>query len=166
MIITRLFSITTPFPPSLAQQFRIPLDKLESSFIRIERSGRFVSQYNSLSPDDKSKVDRFIQDLESGFIFSDSDSNDRTHYLGNESKPSKGFVVFSKQINREDRFNYLIYKPETSDEGESYIQKIVLSSCSEHTLSGRPGSYVSGQRGNTWKKRRKTAEKKRFDKKK
>lgn len=158
---TKSFSIVTPFPQFLSQNFTIPPDKFETSHIKIERSAGFNDQYKNLSPGNKEKVDQFIKDLETGFIYSDAKEGDGTHYLGNESKPSKGYVMFSKKINDSDRFNYLIYKPETED-GESYTMKIVLSSCFEHTISGKPGSYVSGQIGNTWKKRKKKVKKNRF----
>lgn len=75
------------------------------------------------------------------------------------SKNEKKSVVFSKKINDEDRFNYRVYKPTITVDKKTgkriYYQKIVLCSCLEHTINGKPGAYVKGQTGNTWHSKQK-----------
>jgi len=96
-----------------------------------------------------------------------------THYLADYSntatnKIEERSVVFSKQITKGDRFNYRIYRPKLVEEnGETYyIQDIVLCTCWDHTLDGKPGSYVKGQTGNTWHPKSKSTRNKLKEKKK
>lgn len=154
MIILRklkIFARRTPISDSLKKEFSIPTEEIANGNFKYEfgRFSDFNEQYKNLTPGNKEIVDRFIKDLKNGFIFTDAREGDGTHYLADESKPGRGHITYSKKINKEDRFNYVIYKPTIDDDGK-YNQIIKLSACSEHTIAGKPGAYVGGQRGNVW----------------
>lgn len=169
----RLFSRRDVFPESLKKAFSKDQETLKrfGEFRTIvEPSNRYKDQYKSQPPGTCSIIEGIVKDIKSGYIFTDPEGkNTDPHYLSNYSniKSNPPFVMFSKKINYEDRLNYKIYKPEIKilDGKEAYVQKVVLDSCIDHSISGSPGSYVSGQTGNTWKKRKKKVKKDRFKKK-
>lgn len=169
MIILRnkLFSIITPFSDKLREEFGFDkelADSCDEVKIDVQPSYDYTLQYNKSSESNRTKDNKFRKDLNKNpnTWFSDAPDDDpktNTHFLGHESnttssKQEKRFVMFSKSINNEDRFNYKVYKPRVTVNEitgkRTYYQKIVLSSCLEHTNNGAPGSYVKGQSGNTW----------------
>ena len=161
--ISKLFSISTPFPSSLEEEFGNFDPELIRQYgppiISVETDSQdYRRQYDSSPETNRKKCEEFIKQLKTdpNSRFSDINVGDNTHYLGKESKPGlpegSRFVTFSKDINSEDRFTYKIYKPAIVTEGgkKKYIQRIVASGCLEHTISGKPGAYVKGQLGNVW----------------
>lgn len=176
MIILRklkIFARRDIFPESLRKVFSKNLEtekKYGGSYLNVELSNRYKDQYKSQPPGTCSIIDGVVKDIKSGYIFTDPEGkNTDPHYLSDFSniKSNPPFVMFSKKINDEDRLNYKIYRPEIKilDGKEVYVQKVVLDTCIDHSISGSPGSYVRGQTGNTWKKRKKKAKKDRFKKK-
>ena len=173
MIIRRklkIFARRDEFPDDLRREFFKDMET-ERRFggikTIVEPSKRYLDQRNSQTPANCDIINGIIKDLKSNLVFSDpSGKNTDPHYLSDYSKTKDKdpFVMFSKKINNEDRLNYKVYKPEIAQINgkEEYIQRVVLDSCVGHTISGKPGSYVSGQIGNTWKKRKKKVKKNRF----
>lgn len=166
--ISKLFAIRTPFPSDLEHEFSDIDPELDAEFglptiIVDQNSPDYRKQYNSSPETNREKCEKFIRQLktnpESRFRdvdIEDSGEGDGTEYLAYKSRltgpESDKFVTFSKNINREDRFTYRVYKPTVVTENgkRRFIQKIVLTGCLEHTVSGQPGAYVRGQRGNVW----------------
>lgn len=104
-------------------------NSFESGKIIIEKSDRFNRQYQKiLSIIDSKLIKGLISDIKKGFIYDDGPNGGDTHYLSDYSKPDK-FLTYSKSINREDRLNYMIYKP-----NEDKSIKIVLANCKGHGL--------------------------------
>lgn len=187
MIILRLrnklFSIITPFPDKLRDEFKfneelaINCDEVK---IDVQPSNDYMLQYNQSSETNRTKDNKFRKDLNKNpnTWFSDAPDDPpytKTHYLGKESKVNTPilddrFVMFSKKINNDDRFNYKIYRPKITINEETgkktYYQKIVLATCLEHTNNGAPGSYVKGQVGNKWHPKSKSTRNKIKNKKK
>lgn len=174
----KLFSFTTPFTDKLRKEFGFD-EKLANTCdkvnIHVQPSDDYKRQYNQSSETNRTKDNKFKEDLKKNpnTWFSDAPDDDpktNTHFLGKESnttssKQEKRFVMFSKWINDADRFNYKVYKPtviiDDITKERTYYQKIVLASCLEHTNNGAPGSYVKGQTGNTWHSSSKAAKRKR-----
>ena len=161
--IGKLFSIVTPFPSNLEEEFgNFDPDLVRQygpAVVAVEtNSSDYRDQYNNSPETNRQKCEEFIKQLKTSpnSRFRDVNQGDNTHYLGNESSPNLSeearFVTFSKDINNEDRFTYRVYKPRVVAENgkKKYLQKIVVTGCLEHTISGKPGAYVRGQRGNTW----------------
>lgn len=157
MIIRRklkLFARRVPFPSDLAAEFSLPVVEAlrgNTGFL-FEYSGTYTDQRSKQTPGNCDIIDKLIEDIDDNYLFFDGPAGGDTHWLADESGTGSNppFVTFSKKINDEDRLNYRIYKPERDPKTGKYIQKIVMSSCEDHSLNGKPGAYVKGQIGNTW----------------
>jgi len=160
MIIFRLkeidFSRRDEFPNKLREAFDSPDPVKTKIIVNIERTSEFDNQYKKSMPGVRARIDNYIKELKKNPLSRFEDAGNSfadTHYLSDFSNISTSntkdqFLMFSKKLNVSDRFNYRIYKPETQiveETGEELlIQKIVLSTCQGHTISGKPGSYVGG----------------------
>lgn len=179
----RLFSINTPFSDKLREEFGFNEDlarTCDKVNIDVQPSDDYIRQYNMSSETNRAQDNKFRKDLNKNpnTWFSNAPDDDpkiNTHFLGYKSKTTSSkqennFVMFSKCINDADRFNYKVYKPRViinDITGEkTYYQKIVLSSCLEHTNNGASGSYVKGQTGNVWHPKSKSTRNKLKEKKK
>ena len=179
----KLFSFITPFPKELREEFEFNRKLAEECNIvkiDIQPSNDYNIQFNKSSATNRSIDNKFRKDISKNpntwfNNATDDDPETNTHFLGKESNTSTSkledrFVTFSKKINKADRFNYRIYRPQVTvneETGEkTYYQKIVLSSCLEHTNNGVPGSYVKGQTGNVWHPKSKSTRNKLKEKKK
>lgn len=184
MIILRhkFFSRVTPFTDKLRKDYEFNRELASSCDkvkIDVQPSNDYIIQYNKSSATNRTKDDKFRNDIQHNpnTWFSDAPNDDpitQTHFLGDESTLSssiedRNFIMFSKWINKEDRFNYKIYKPVITinqNTGEkTYYQKIVLATCLYHNNNGSPKAYVKGQEGIGWHKRSKATQKKIKDKK-
>ena len=160
MIIFRLkeidFSRRDDFPNELLDEF-LPSEKIlgdKPLRLDIEWTGEFSMQYNNSTPLIQAKIKAYIKELTLNPASKFIDTKDKTadtHYLADfsnisTSKVDERFVMFSKNLTASDRFNYRVYKPRLVKENEEtyFSQKIVLSTCQGHTISGKPGSYVGG----------------------
>lgn len=169
MIIFRLklFARRTPLDKDIRKEFE-PKEIVNQSiplYIKIERTNDFNIQYNSSSNTNRNIINEYIKNfsISPKSRFEDCDvSFANTHFLADMSNTStsnldKRSIVMSKSINKQDRFNYRMYLPEKYEiDGKIfYTQKIVLCSCSEHTINGMSGAYVNNQTGNTWHPKKK-----------
>lgn len=177
MIILRhkLFSRRDIFSDNLRNEFEPDNKTLggRKLIIKIERADEFKEQYNTSTLTVRSKVDKYIKQLKTIPIsrFENAgDSEADTHYLADYSSThttvpdDDRYVVFSKWLTSGDRFNYRIYKPrimKDQEGNEIMTQKIVLCTCWDHTINGKPGSYVGGQEGNQWNNNNKAARRRR-----
>lgn len=168
MIILRLkiFARRTPLDKTIRDEFEPSgLTKEVPIYLKIERSSTFEEQYKTLTNTDRDIVNSYIKNFK---LFPKSRFEDynvsfaNTHFLADmsntsTSNPDKRSIVMSKSINKQDRFNYRMYLPEKYEiDGKIfYTQKIVLCSCSEHTINGMSGAYVKNQTGNTWHPKKK-----------
>jgi len=172
----KLFARRDEFPDNLRKEFELNEKFLKEcdgrNIIDIQPSNEFKLQYKQIRGTNKERVDKFWKELhddDASWFDDNGDESADTHYLADMSNTAttildKRSVVFSKKINNSDRFNYRIYRPDITinEKGEKvYYQKITLCSCLEHTVNGKPGSYVKGQTGNTWHSSSKTAKRKR-----
>jgi hypothetical protein len=157
------------FPNSLRKLYEFnekEAEKCDKVIIDVTPSNEYKRQYNQSTNTNREIDDEFRKGLktnsETWFDNGDNSSAD-THYLKDYSR--KDYVMFSKKINDADRFNYKVYQAEIRIDKETsektYYQKIVLDTCLDHTIGGKPGSYVKGQTGNTWHSSSKAAKRKR-----
>ena len=161
---TKYFSRRDIFSKELKDEFSLNFDllnKAEDLTIDVVPTNTFTKQFKKTLFKDADKINKFKKSLKKYPMtwFNDENPGDDTHYLADMSNTKttiqdKRSVVFSKKINNKNRFNYRIYKPILIKDKKTgkltYYQKIVLCSCSEHTINGMPGSYVKGQIGNVW----------------
>ena len=172
----KLFARRDKFPDNLRKEFELNEKLLKEcdgrNIIDIQPSNEFKLQYKQIRGTNKERVDKFWKELhddDASWFDDNGDESADTHYLADMSNTAttildKRSVVFSKKINNSDRFNYRIYRPDITinEKGEKvYYQKITLCSCLEHTVNGKPGSYIKGQTGNTWHSSSKAAKRKR-----
>ena len=167
----KLFARRDEFPDSLRKEFGKIINEGKSKRynkvrIHVIPSDEFKRQYKQST--NQARIDKLVDKLQSDpetWFDNGDDKFADTHYLKDYSSKSDGYVMFSKKINNEDRLNYRIYKPviQIDDDTEEimYYQKIVLDTCLDHTIGGKPGSYVKGQTGNTWHSSSKAAKRKR-----
>ena len=176
----KLFTYRTSFPNNLRKDYEFNkslADSCDKMVIDIQPSDDYIIQFNKSSETNRSRDIKFVSELKTNTVtwFEDGDDKDAdTHYLRDMSKTTssiqeRNFVMFSKWINGEDRFNYKIYKPRViinNTTGErTYYQKIVLATCLYHNNNGSPKAYVKGQEGIGWHKRSKATRKKIKEKK-
>lgn len=154
----KLFARRDEFPNNLRKKFEITkeeLKKYNKVRIHVIPSDEFKRQYKQST--NQVRIDKMTDKLRNdpGTWFDNgNDTFADTHYLKDYSSKSDGYIMFSKKINNNDRFNYRIYLPEITTNKETgektYYQKIVLSTCINHSIDGKNGSYVGGQTGTTW----------------
>lgn len=117
--------------------------------IRIEKSKPFLDDSRKIMAGPRYNMSKIISNLDSGTIYTDSNSNEDTHELRQfakitthpSSNKSKDRLVYSKDINQNiDRLTYTVYYPEsivlvTEDNNPPIIEvtiKVVLASCLGH----------------------------------
>lgn len=120
--------------------------------INIEESKNFTKQLSYCQLTTRELVYKFIKDIKNGYMYEDGPSGGDTHYLKEFSKPNnpikeRRFLMYSKSLNYHDRFNYRIYEPMESEEGNvSY--KIVIDSIEGHNANSKNYSEYDQRRKN------------------
>lgn len=102
-------------------------------------SRKITNQYNQLSNDDQSTVDRQLSDLSNGYVYTNSPGNDKddTHQL---AKYDNTELMYEKIINpNNDRLVYYIGKPFYNKFKKVIEIYINVNSCSGHTFRGKNG---------------------------
>lgn len=105
--------------------------------IKIEESNSYKKDYKSREHFKifRDQVKEVRKSIKKGYIYTDLNPKEKTHYYKSDSIPEKLLYV-SKNINLQDRLMYEIYAPELIEgEGEdSFIQILIkLRFCSGHT---------------------------------
>ena len=132
----------------------IPDNKNDNLYIKIETTRLFQTQVNKLSATDLKRVKDLRKEIREGEIIGDGKlSNENTHILtGGGNGKNNNSLLISKDINKNDRLVYRVYKLEHStttelnSSGEEIIkevifQKVVLESCIGHQANGQGDYY-------------------------
>lgn len=106
-------------------------------FIVIDNVSSYQRDYKSrqISSEWRKAVRTLRNAIKLGYIYSDHDPSERTHYYPDESETGRYYL--SKDINPNDRLMYDVYKPELVEDPETggkFIQiKIIFRFCAGHT---------------------------------
>lgn len=147
MIIKRLFRLFSRRDPMPKPEDQYKLDENLARIYNvkpkliIESTKLFDQDYEKLTLSEKNLVKKFKKDLKDGNFYNEGEDSGDNHFLAgfSNTKSLNPFHRLSRKINRDDRFNYLVYRPILfkNDKGQyEYNQKVVLESCKEHKLNG------------------------------
>lgn len=103
----------------------------------VEYNSKVNQQMSGLSALTKKRIKSLKKSLEDGYVYSDNPKNDheKTHYLSRFSNP-KRYHRLTKNVNGSDRFDYIVYPPESflipKTNEKVLVSKIVVQSVVGH----------------------------------